>query len=115
MLLAMLLSVAYLTIGMLHSYSRVQIFHIPIDFWPIVFMVSISQFISLIPIQILGGLGTREITSLYLYGLFNIVGFDIPAALIGLRIMSYIFHLISLGFLSITPLLKRNKLRKNRE
>ena len=111
--LAIFLSIGYLSVGMLHAYSRVKMFHIPIDFSSVVFIISISQFISLVPIQIFGGLGTREITSLYLYGLFGITEVDIPAALIGFRILSYLFHLISLGFLSIDSLLKRNKLRKN--
>jgi len=113
LLLATTLSLLYLTTGMFYYYSRVQMVHVPIDLWPIIFMVSINQFVSLIPLQIFGGLGTREITSLYLYQLFGVTQFDIPAALIGLRILSYLFHFAILGALTLTSFISRRRDHNN--
>ena len=107
--LAMMLSLLYFSIGMVYYYLRVKMVHIPIDLWAVVFVISINQFISLLPIQILGGLGTVDITSLYLYSLFGITEVDLPAALLGLRILTYLFHITFLGGLYLASLTSRGE------
>ncbi|RJP54076.1 MAG: UPF0104 family protein [Anaerolineaceae bacterium] len=105
--LASSLSMVYMTATMIYFFSRTQVFHIPIDFWACVYIISLFQFISMIPIQVLGGLGVSEFVTLYFYALFGIVYVDIPAALIGGRVLSYLFYLISLLYAPMDILLAR--------
>ena len=111
-LLACLLSLIYMSATVLYAFSRVKAFHIPIDFWASTYMVSFMQFISLIPIQILGGLGVSEFVSIYFFNLFGITQFDIPATLIGRRVMTYLFSLISLLYIPLDMLFARLRLSK---
>jgi uncharacterized membrane protein YbhN (UPF0104 family) len=105
--LAMLLSLLYFSVGMLYYYLRVKMVQIPIDLWAVIFVISLNQFISLLPLQILGGLGTVDITSLYLYRLLGVTDVDLPASLLGLRILTYLFHLVFLLLLYLPDLWRR--------
>lgn len=100
------LALAYMTLTMAYSYTRVQAFHIPIDFWPILFITAMIQLVSLIPVQAFGGLGVIEFTSDYLYGVFGVAQ-DIPAILIGMRVVYYLFNLAVLLYLPFDALLRR--------
>ncbi|MBT7781283.1 MAG: hypothetical protein HN741_00005, partial [Anaerolineae bacterium] len=100
--------VGYLTIGMLYHYSQVKMLNIPIDIWPIIFIISISQILSYLPIHIFGGLGFSEMTELYLFSLFGIFT-NLPAALISLRILAYLFQIIALIWLAIYAAQKDTK------
>ena len=108
MLKVTLLSIGYLTIGMLYHYSQVKMLNIPIDIWPIIFIISISQILSYLPIHIFGGLGFSEMTELYLFSLFGIFT-NLPAALISLRILAYLFQIIALIWLAIYAAQKDTK------
>jgi uncharacterized membrane protein YbhN (UPF0104 family) len=99
-----LLSFGYMLATMLYGFSRVQTFQIPLDFWAIVFIASAMQFVSIIPVQVLGGLGWTEFTLVFLYGLFGVTQ-DIPAILVGLRILFYLFNLILLAYIPLDTLL----------
>jgi uncharacterized membrane protein YbhN (UPF0104 family) len=113
-LLAAALSMMYMTATVIYFFSRTQVFHIPIDFWASAYIVSLFQFISMIPIQVFGGLGISEFTIMYFYTLFGIVHFDIPAALISGRILSYSFYLVSLLYVPLDMLQTRLRLQKKR-
>ena len=106
-LLAGSLSMIYMTATMIYAFSKVQVFHIPLDFWASVYIVSLFQVISMIPIQVLGGLGVSEYATMYFYSLFGIVYIDIPAALIGRRVLTYLFYLLSLLYLPLDTLITR--------
>ena len=107
-----LLSIIYLTVAMIYGYARVKMVNIPIDIWPVIFIISISQLLSYLPIHVFGGLGLNEVADLYLFGLFGMfTNFDLAAALISLRIVSYLFYLIMLGLYMIDASLSQ-KLRK---
>ena len=99
------LSMIYMTITMAYSYSLIRAFHVPIDFWAVIFISALMQLISLIPIQAFGGLGVVEFTSVYLYGVFGINQADISATLIGFRILYYLFNLAVLLYLPLDALL----------
>jgi len=98
---SLVLSLCYMTVTMAASYSRIQILQVPLGFWPIILITSLMQLVSLIPIQVFGGLGVNEVSSYYLYGLFDMIQVDIPAILIGLRILFYLFNLAALAFMSL--------------
>ena len=105
------LSMIYMTATMIYYFSKVQVFHIPLDFWASVYIVSLFQVISMIPIQVLGGLGVSEYVTIYFFTLFGITYIDVPAALIGRRILTYLFNLFSLFYLSLDTLMTRLRLK----
>lgn len=108
-LLATALSVLYMVATLFYLFSKTQVFHIPIVFWESAYIVSMFQLISLIPIQVFGGLGVVEFTTLYFYAIFGIVSADIPATLIGGRILLYLFHLFSLLYVSVEGFFNKPK------
>jgi uncharacterized membrane protein YbhN (UPF0104 family) len=108
------LSFLYMTLTMAYSYSRFQIFPIPADFWVILFITSILQFISIIPIQIFGGLGVSELTLVYLFTLFGVTQVDIPAIVVALRVLFYLFNLAILVYLPVDALLSKLKYQESK-
>ncbi len=106
-LLGLLLSMSYMTLTMAYSYSRIQTFQIPLDLWAIVFIASLMQLVSIVPIQVFGGLGVGEITLLYLYGLFGVVQVDIPAILIASRMLFYLFNLALMLYIPVDTVIGR--------
>lgn len=108
------LSFLYMTLTMAYSYSRFQIFPIPADFWVILFITSILQFISIIPIQVFGGLGVSELTLVYLFSLFGVTQVDIPAIVVGLRVLFYLFNLAVLVYLPVDALLNKLKYQESK-
>jgi uncharacterized protein (TIRG00374 family) len=93
-----------LTVGsmLLFAYSSLQIFGVRIEIWPVVFVVAITQIISFLPVQVLGGLGLYDLTYLYLYGLFGVDRSEFAAVIVGLRICFYLANLALLPLLVIT-------------
>ncbi len=108
------LSFLYMTLTMAYSYSRFQIFPVPADLWVILFITSIMQFISIIPIQIFGGLGVSELTLVYLFSLFGVTQVDIPAIVVALRALFYLFNLAVLVYLPVDALLNKMKYRESK-
>ena len=99
MTLALLYSGLYFAITITWSYTLINSFHIPIAFSGMVFVSAVRQIISFIPIQVFGGLGVTEISSLYLYGLFDIPIPELSAALIGIRIYHTIVNALTLLYI----------------
>jgi uncharacterized membrane protein YbhN (UPF0104 family) len=104
------LSLAYMIATLVYGYSRVQTFQIPLDFWAIIFISSLMQFVSIIPFQVFGGLGVTEVSLIYLYGLFGVTQ-DIPAILIGLRVLFYLFNLALLAYVPLETFFARSNSR----
>lgn len=107
------LSLLYMTLTMAYSYARFQIFHIPVDFWEIIFITTIMQFVSIIPIQIFGGLGVAELTLIYLFSLFGTGQVDIAAILVALRVLFYLFNLAVMIYIPMDVFLNKRKLSAN--
>ena len=103
------LSLLYMCITLSLYYSSMRVFSIPIDFWPIIFVAAILQLLSIVPIQVLGGLGVTEVTSMYLYGLFGVTQDVIAAPLLGLRMIYYLMNLATLLYLPVETFLLRQK------
>ena len=107
------LSFVYMTLTMLYSYARFQIFHVPVDFWVIIFITSIMQFISMIPIQVFGGLGVSELTLVYLFSLFGVTQVDIAAIVVALRVLFYLFNLAVMLYIPLDAFLNKRKVLEN--
>ena len=109
-----MLSFLYMTLTMAYSYARFQIFPVPVDFWVILFITSVMQFISIIPIQIFGGLGVSALTLVYLFSLFGVTQVDIPAIVVALRVLFYLFNLAVLAYLPVDALLNKLKYQESK-
>ncbi|MDO8753950.1 MAG: lysylphosphatidylglycerol synthase transmembrane domain-containing protein [Anaerolineales bacterium] len=107
LLVSLALSISNMTLTMAYSYSRIQAFHVPMNFWAIIFITAIMQLVSLIPLQAFGGLGVIEITSVFLYGIFVVSPLDIPAILIGMRAVYYLFNIAVLIYLPLDGFFRR--------
>jgi uncharacterized protein (TIRG00374 family) len=91
-------SLASMTFSLAFAYAIVHVFAIPIGLWQVVFMSSLLQFMTLIPIQVFGGLGVLDVANLYLYGLFGISQAVVTSAIIGSRILFYLMNLLLLFY-----------------
>ncbi len=89
------------------AYWLVQAFAVPIDVAPIVFMVSLTQLMAIIPIQVFGGLGVYDVTVMYLYGLFGISQSDIAPFIVEARIIFYAYNLLLLLYVPLAARLNR--------
>jgi uncharacterized membrane protein YbhN (UPF0104 family) len=106
-------SVLTLSTMLLFAYSSLRVFGVPIDIWPVVFVVSLTQIMSLVPIQIFGGLGLYDFAYLYLYGLFGFEGSEFAAVIVGLRVCFYLTNVMLLGVIILPKgLITRLLLRK---
>jgi len=68
----------------------------PLDFWPVIFVITLGQIVSIIPIQVLGGLGVYEATNLYFYALFGIAQTQGATTLVGMRLIFYAMNALIL-------------------
>ena len=89
----------YFSCTMAWFYTVIRAFHIPIDFPAMLFISAMLQIISFIPIQVFGGLGVSEISSMYLYGLFGVPQAEISAALLGIRLYTTLMNAFTLLYI----------------
>jgi uncharacterized membrane protein YbhN (UPF0104 family) len=78
-----------------YSYCNVRTFGLPISGWAVLFVLALTQFMVLIPVQVFGGLGVYEVTSLYLYTLLGAGQTEMASALIGMRLVFYGANLVA--------------------
>ena len=97
-------SLIYMTVTMLWLYASLQTFSFEIQFLQVVFVNIFMQLSSYLPIQVFGGLGVNETTSLYLYGIFNFPQTELAATLIGTRLLFYLTNLAVLLYLPVHTL-----------
>ena len=97
-------SLVYMAVTMAWIYASLQTFSFAIGILPVVFVNIFMQLISYLPIQVFGGLGVNETTSLYLYGIFNFPQTELAAVLIGARLLFYLTNLAVLLYLPVHAL-----------
>ena len=98
---ASLISLAYMGMTMIWGYARFQSFSLSLDFFVVVFVFSLVQFASWVPIYIFGGLGLSEGIWITLLGLFSSQGSVLAATLIGIRMLNYLFNAITSLYLPL--------------
>ncbi|MBI5297374.1 MAG: flippase-like domain-containing protein [Chloroflexi bacterium] len=94
-------SLVYMAVTMAWIYASLQTFSFAIGPLPVVFVNIFMQLISYLPIQVFGGLGVNETTSLYLYGIFNFPQTELAAVLIATRLLFYLTNLVVLLYLPL--------------
>lgn len=105
-------SLIYMAVTMLWLYASLQTFSFNIQFLQVVFVNIFMQLISYLPIQVFGGLGVNETTSLYLYSIFNFPQTELAAVLIGTRLLFYLTNLAVLLYLPVHTLFFSRSVQK---
>lgn len=104
-----LISLLYMTVSMAFAYTIVGLFDLPLGIWEPVYVMSLLQLVSFVPIQILGGLGVSDVTIVYLYGIFGIAQAEMAAIALGLRTLFYLMNAVILLYLPLDSLFQRLK------
>lgn len=92
-------SALYFGCTLLWAITLTRAFRIPVGVAAITFIMAVYQVISFIPVQVFGGLGVSEVTSLYLYGLFGVPQAGVAAALLGMRLYNLLVNALPLVFI----------------
>lgn len=104
--LAILFSIFYMLVTMAWMYASLRTFSLEIGVMPTVFVNSLLQLISYLPIQIFGGLGLTETSMLYFYGPFDLPQSQFTAILVANRLLFYITNLLVLLYLPLSAALQ---------
>jgi uncharacterized membrane protein YbhN (UPF0104 family) len=99
----------YMSLTMVWVYASLLAFSLKIDLMPAIFANSILQLMSYLPIQVFGGLGVTEISSMYLYSLFGLRQSEIIAPLLGVRLEFYLLNGLVLLYLPVQAALSRRR------
>jgi len=102
-----LFSMFYMVVSMAWLYAGLRVFSLQIGLIPTVFVNTLIQLISYLPIQVFGGLGVNETTMLYLYSSFHIPQAELASVLIGARLLFYLTNLVVLIYLPLYAFLFR--------
>jgi uncharacterized membrane protein YbhN (UPF0104 family) len=94
-------SFVYYILTLAWSFATIYAFSIPIGFWPFIFITTLMQLISIIPVQVFGGLGVNETVNMYLFNLFGILRSQIVPALLGMRVLFYLMNALILAYFPI--------------
>lgn len=90
------------TVTLLSFYCTMRMFSVVVGIPCVFFINSIIQFISMIPIQVFGGLGVCDVPSMYLYSLFGVSRSEIASVLVLSRVLMYaIYALLFLSLITI--------------
>ncbi len=93
-------AVLILAMSLLFAYVNLQLFALALPLPAILFVSVLALVISYIPIQVLGGLGVFEVTTLYLYTLFGLPAAEVLAFVLSARLYSWLLN----GILLVYPL-----------
>lgn len=104
-----LLSLVYMTVTMISAITGIWMFGVHLGVAPLIYVASLMQLISFVPIQVLGGLGVIELTSVYFYSFFGLNQGEMSAVMLGLRAVFYLMNAAMLLYLPISALLKSPK------
>jgi uncharacterized protein (TIRG00374 family) len=94
-------STIYFCISILWIFSSYQAFNFQQDFQSIVFVSTLIQIVSYLPVQVFGGLGVTETSSLYFWSLFEIHQSRLASMLVGNRLLFYLLNLLPLIYLPL--------------
>lgn len=97
--LGTMFSMFYMVVTMAWLYASLRAFSFQIELMLTVFVNTLIQLVSYLPIQVFGGLGVNETTMLYLYGSFGFSQTELAAVLIAARLLFYATNLFVLLYL----------------
>src|SRR5215207_309173 len=94
-----LYSFMYLAVTIACTYTNLATFHLQPDIAAVIFVSALIQLVSYFPVSVFGGLGVTETSALYFWSFFEIPQNVLAPALIGIRVVFYLFNLIPLIYL----------------
>jgi uncharacterized membrane protein YbhN (UPF0104 family) len=97
----LLYSFLYLAVTIWFVYANLAIFHLQPHVSAVMFVSVLIQLVSYFPVGVFGGLGITETSALYFWSFFDISQELLAPALIGIRIIFYLFNLIPLIYLPL--------------
>jgi uncharacterized membrane protein YbhN (UPF0104 family) len=97
--LLLLYSFIYLTVSIGFIYANLAIFQLQLNVIAVIFVSTLIQLVSYFPVSVLGGLGITETSALYFWSFFGVPQNVLAPALIGIRVVFYLFNLIPLIYL----------------
>lgn len=106
---ALLLSAGYFVVSMAWIYTSYLVFDFPQAASAILFVNTLIQIVSYLPVQVFGGLGVTETSALYFWSPFLISQVDLASFLIGSRLLFYLLNLLPLLYLSGSAVLQKAK------
>jgi len=106
--IGVLMSFIYMTVTMVYTYTSVRMFNVQLGVWPLVYVAALMQLVSFVPVQVLGGLGVTELTSVYLYSFFGLDQSKMSAVMLGWRATFYLMNAFLLIYLPISAFLGKN-------
>lgn len=92
-------SFMYLAVTIIFIYANLAIFHIQPQVAAVMFVSVLIQLVSYFPVGVFGGLGITETSALYFWSFFAVPQDVLAPALIGIRVVFYLFNLIPLIYL----------------
>jgi uncharacterized membrane protein YbhN (UPF0104 family) len=96
-----LYSFIYLAVTVAYNYANLAIFHLQFHAIAVIFVSVLIQLVSYFPVSVFGGLGITETSALYFWSFFEIPQDALAPALIGIRVVFYLFNLIPLIYLPL--------------
>jgi uncharacterized membrane protein YbhN (UPF0104 family) len=99
--LLLLYSFLYLAVTVICNYTNLAIFHLKPHLSAVLFVSILIQLVSYFPISVFGGLGVTETSALYFWSFFEVPQEVLAPALIGIRVVFYLFNLIPLIYLPL--------------
>ena len=99
--LLLLYSFLYLAVTVICNYTNLAIFRLRPDLSAVLFVSVLIQLVSYFPISVFGGLGVTETSALYFWSFFELPQEELAPALIGIRVVFYLFNLIPLIYLPL--------------
>ena len=97
--LLLVYSIMYLAVTIACTYTNLAIFHLRPDIFAVIFVSVLIQLVSYFPVSVFGGLGITETSALYFWSFFELPENVLAPALIGIRVIFYLFNLIPLIYL----------------
>ena len=97
-------SMIYFCFSILWIFAGYRVFNFQPGFGSIFFISTLIQIVSYLPVQVFGGLGVTETSSLYFWSLFAVDQSQLASILIGNRILFYLLNLLPLIYLPIQAL-----------
>jgi uncharacterized membrane protein YbhN (UPF0104 family) len=114
--LLLLYSFIYLSVSIGFIYANLAIFHLELNVIAVMFVSVLIQLVSYFPVSVFGGLGVTETSTLYFWSFFEVPQTALASALIGIRIVFYLFNLIPLIYLPVySAFFKPNEAIRNEQ
>jgi uncharacterized membrane protein YbhN (UPF0104 family) len=107
--ITLVISFVYMGVTIAMMYASLMTFNLELSIRAVSFVTVMNQLVSYFPVQVFGGLGVYEMSSLYLFGMFTASHDALISALIGTRILIYLRNMVPLLYLPIYTFFFRTK------